>query len=305
MRKFLLLSFVAVMACSPSKKEQKQQSADTEVVTDAFKGIDIQGHRGARGLYPENTIPGFIEALKLGVNTLEMDLAISADKQLIVSHEPYMNAEICLDREGNEIPEDQQLTYNIYKMKHNELLDFDCGMKPHPRFPEQKKMTVTKPLLADVIDAVERHIAEYNLPKVNYNIEIKTQAQYDNVYHPAPKLFADLVYNLLNLKLDWSRVTIQSFDFRVIQYFHEKYPDVQLALLIENELPWRANIDSLGFTPQIYSCDYALLTEEIVAELQAEKMKVIPWTVNERADMDRLLLWGVDGLITDYPNRTK
>lgn len=270
-----------------------------------FQDIDIQGHRGARGLWPENSILGFIETLKLGVNTLEMDLAVTADNQLLISHEPYLSAEICLDSTGREIAKTDQYAFNIYQMDHRELMAFDCGSKIHPRFPNQKKMAVTKPLLADAIDAVERYIAENNLPMINYNIEIKTQAAYDNIYHPTPKVFSDLVYNLVNLKLDWSRVTIQSFDFRVIQYFHEKYPNVQLALLIENELPWKQNIDSLGFVPQIYSCDYSLLTKEVVKELQAENMKVIPWTVNERADMERLLTWGVDGLITDYPDRTK
>ena len=270
-----------------------------------FQDIDLQGHRGARGLWPENTIPGFLNVLDLGVNTLEMDLAVSADGQLIVSHEPYFSAEICLDRNGNEIPEDQQLGYNIYKMTYDQVAEFDCGSKIHPRFPDQEKISTIKPRLVDVIHEVEAFLADKKLPKVNYNIEIKSSVPSDNLYHPTPAVFSDMVYQLLSLKLDWSRVTIQSFDFRVLQYFHQTYPDVTLALLIENELPWKTNIDSLGFTPQIYSCDYNLLTQEVVTELQAEKMKVIPWTVNERSDMDRLLEWGVDGIITDYPNRTK
>jgi glycerophosphoryl diester phosphodiesterase len=100
-------------------------------------------------------------------------------------------------------------------------------------------------------------------------------------------------------------VTIQSFDFRVLQVFRKKYPHVKLAALVENQKSWEENIKALGFTPDIYSCYYELLTKDIVLALQKKKMKVIPWTVNERADMDRLLDWGVDGLITDYPNRTK
>lgn len=288
--RYLLISLIAIVSCQPKR---------------TFQDIDLQGHRGARGLWPENTIPGFLNVLDLGVNTLEMDLAVSADGQLIVSHEPYFSAEICLDRNGNEIPEDQQLGYNIYKMTYDQVAEFDCGSKIHPRFPDQEKISTIKPRLVDVIHEVEAYLADKKLPKVNYNIEIKSSVPSDNLYHPTPAVFSDMVYQLLSLKLDWSRVTIQSFDFRVLQYFHQTYPDVTLALLIENELPWKTNIDSLGFTPQIYSCDYNLLTQEVVTELQAEKMKVIPWTVNERSDMDRLLEWGVDGIITDYPNRTK
>ena len=288
--RYLLISLIAIVSCQPKR---------------TFQDIDLQGHRGARGLWPENTIPGFLNVLDLGVNTLEMDLAVSADGQLIVSHEPYFSAEICLDRNGNEIPEDQQLGYNIYKMTYDQVAEFDCGSKIHPRFPDQEKISTIKPRLVDVIHEVEAFLADKKLPKVNYNIEIKSSVPSDNLYHPTPAVFSDMVYQLLSLKLDWSRVTIQSFDFRVLQYFHQTYPDVTLALLIENELPWKTNIDSLGFTPQIYSCDYNLLTQEVVTELQAEKMKVIPWTVNERSDMDRLLEWGVDGIITDYPNRTK
>jgi glycerophosphoryl diester phosphodiesterase len=281
---------ILVVSCQPKK---------------SFQNIDLQGHRGARGLWPENTVPGFLNAIDLGVNTLEMDLAVTADGQLVVSHEPYLSSEICLDLNGKDILESQQLNYNIYQMTYTQLAGYDCGSKIHPRFPNQEKISTVKPRLVDVIHEVEAYLAEKNLPKINYNIEIKSSVASDTLYHPIPSVFSDMTYQLLNRKLDWSRVTIQSFDFRVLQYFHETYPDVTLALLIENELPWKTNIDSLGFMPQIYSCDFNLLKQETVTELQSSKMKVIPWTVNERADMDRLLSWGVDGIITDYPDRTK
>jgi glycerophosphoryl diester phosphodiesterase len=288
--RYLLISLIAIVSCQSKR---------------TFQDIDLQGHRGARGLWPENTIPGFLNAIDLGVNTLEMDLAVTAEGQLVVSHEPYLSSEICLDQNGKDILEAQQLSFNIFKMTYDQLVEYDCGSRIHPRFPDQEKMAVFKPRLVDVINHVETYLKEKSLPTVNYNIEIKSSIASDNLYHPTPAIFSDLVYQLVNLKLDWSRVTIQSFDFRVLQYFHTTYPDVTLALLIESELPWKANIDSLGFTPQIYSCDYNLLTKETVSELQTANMKVIPWTVNERADMDRLLEWGVDGIITDYPDRTK
>jgi len=267
--------------------------------------FDWQGHRGARGLMPENSIPGFIHAVDLGVNTLEMDLAITADGKIVVSHEPYFSSDICQDPDGNAISEKAALEHNIYEMNYREVKQYDCGSKPHPRFPEQKKISTIKPLLSEVIDTVETYTKNNGISPLNYNIEIKSSAATDNLYHPVPSEFADRVYALIDEKLSWDRVTIQSFDFRVLQYIHKQYRAVPLVLLIENQLPWRSNIDSLEFVPAVYSCDYKLLSADVVSELQNEGMKVIPWTVNDRADMDRLIEWGADGIITDYPNRIR
>ena len=267
-----------------------------------FDEIDLQGHRGARGLWPENSIEGFVNVLDHGVNTLEMDLVITRDSLVLVSHEPFFSEEICLDQNDEEISPKGQRNHNIFQKTYDEILSYDCGSKKHPRFPEQTKLKITKPLLVDVINAVKR---EPLSDSVRYNIEIKTNVKTDDIFHPTPSVFSDLVYQVIDENLDWSLVTIQSFDFRVLQYFQKTYPKVQLALLIENKLEWTANIDSLGFTPEIYSCDYMLLSESIIKELQVAGMAVIPWTVNERDDMDQLLKWNVDGIITDYPNRTK
>ncbi len=291
MKKSLILLIIGVMACTNKPK--------------TFAEIDLQGHRGARGLMPENTIPAFIKALDFGVNTLEMDLVITADSQVLVSHEPFMSAEICMDSTGFRFPEVLQKKYNIYEMTYAQVKEFDCGLRLHPRFPTQEKLSVSKPLLEEVIDVVNTYTNEKGISEPRYNLEIKSQEATDNKYHPTVSVFSDLVYEVVDKKLDWKNVTIQSFDFRVLQYYKEKYPEVTLALLIENTLSWSDNIDSLGFTPTIYSCDYKLLSSATVTEIQEAGMRVIPWTVNERADMDKLLEWGVDGIITDYPDRTK
>ena len=270
-----------------------------------FDQIDLQGHRGARGLWPENSLYGFQKVLDLGVNTLELDLAITGDSQVLVSHEPYFSPEICLYKSGNEISEEEARKLNIYKMSYEEIQAYDCGTKLHPRFPDQEKVAVTKPLLSEVLSTIESEVAERGLDTMRYNIELKSSASTDNEYHPTPDVFSDMVYSVIDQHLDWSQVTIQSFDFRVLQYFKKQYPTVNLALLIENELPWEVNLDSLGFDPDIYSCDYMLLSKKIVRSIQERDIDVIPWTVNERQDMDQLLKWGVDGIITDYPDRTK
>lgn len=267
--------------------------------------FDLQGHRGCRGLMPENTIPAFLKAIELGVNTLEMDLAVTADGRLVVSHEPFMSSRICLDSSGAEIPEAEELSYNIYKMTYEEVSQFDCGSRPHPWFPAQQKLAVVKPLLTDVLDTIKAYEQAQGLEPLRYNIEIKSSAATDHVYHPAPGDFSDLVYQVVDARLDWELVTVQSFDFRILQYFHKAYPHVRLALLIENDLTPDQNLDSLGFKPDIYSCDFTLLSRQSVLSLQQEAIKVVPWTVNEVADMQRLVQWGVDGLITDYPDRFK
>ncbi|WP_420316712.1 glycerophosphodiester phosphodiesterase family protein [Ekhidna sp.] len=263
--------------------------------------IDIQGHRGARGLAPENSIPAFLLATKLGVNTLELDVVVSKDRKIIVSHEPYISPDFCFDVNGDTISSDSII--NIYRLNYDEVKKFDCGSSGNVKYPEQKKVAVYKPLLSDVIDTVESYIQSNQLKRVNYNIELKSKRSTEEEFHPSPPSFSDLVYQLLKAKGLLEQTTIQSFDFRILQFFHQKYPEVKLVLLIENELNWKVNIDSLGFIPEVYSPYYPLLSRAEVHEIHDGGMKVIPWTVNEPAIMEQLIVWGVDGIITDYPDR--
>lgn len=265
--------------------------------------FDLQGHRGARGLRPENTIPAFLLSIDAGVTTVELDLAVTKDKQLVVSHEPWMSATICLQPDGTPIRPDDEKKFNLYQMNYDEIEKFDCGSKGNAKFPEQLKMKVSKPLLSDVIVAIEDHIRSYSQYEVDYNIEIKSSPAGDNKQHPKPEEFSDLVYNLLDQYVAMDRVVIQSFDFRVLKYWHEKYPQVRLAALVENTKSIDSNLKALGFTPSIYSPSFELIDKEKVQYLQRQKIRVIPWTVNETADMKRMLQYGVDGFITDYPNR--
>ena len=165
----------------------------------------------------------------------------------------------------------------------------------------KKKSWISKPLLTKVLDTVEQ-VATAKGQLINYNIELKSELALEGVYHPEVAVFCQVAYQAINDQVDWCRITIQSFDFRILRYFNRHYPEVQLALLIENELSWELNIDSLGFKPEIYSCDYTLLSADTISELQEKNMKVIPWTVNDSIDMRQLIHWGVNGLITDYPN---
>lgn len=266
--------------------------------------IDKQGHRGCRGLMPENTIPAFIKAIDLGVNTLEMDLVITSDNKVLVSHEPFFNHEITTLPNGELVLESNEKELNIYKMTYSEVIKYDVGSKVHPRFPQQLKMKVHKPLLSEVIDSVEMYSKENHKPAPYYNIETKTNFQTDGVYHPEPKEFVDLMMDVIFEKKIENRVIIQSFDIRTLHYLHQKHPDIKTALLVEDfdKKDFLKQIEDLGFVPTIYSPAQNLVTPKLVKECKSKKVNLIPWTVNNISSINKLTKMGVDGIISDYPN---
>ncbi|WP_428225082.1 glycerophosphodiester phosphodiesterase [Flavobacterium sp.] len=266
--------------------------------------FDLQGHRGCRGLLPENTIEAMKKAIDIGVTTLEMDVVISKDGKVVVSHEPFLSHEICLDYTNKEITEATEQSYNLYQMNYNEIKACDCGSKIHPRFLEQQKIKTYKPLLTEVIDTVERYLKEkYPNRKLFYNIETKTTPEGDRIFHPEPKEFVDKLMAVLKEKKILSKTFIQSFDTRTLKYLHHNYRGIKTILLVENKENYLQNLKNLGYAPKVYSPDFHLLTKEIVNDLHHKKIKVIPWTVNSIEDMQSVITLGVDGLITDYPNR--
>jgi glycerophosphoryl diester phosphodiesterase len=270
-----------------------------------YPRFDIEGHRGARGLAPENTIPSFLKALEMGVTTIELDVVITKDRKVIVSHEPWMSAAICSDGSGIAVSEKDEKKYNINQLTYEEVRKFDCGSRGNEKFPQQEKIKVEKPLLLDVILAVEDYIRNNSSYEVDYNIEIKCSKEGDGKFHPAPEEFSNLVYEVVDQYLPWDRVIIQSFDFRVLKYWNKKYPDVRLACLVENTKSVETNLHDLGFKPDIYSPYFKLLTKSKVDYLHKQKIRVVPWTINEDAEMLSAKGMGVDGFITDYPDRAK
>lgn len=265
--------------------------------------MDVQGHRGCRGLMPENTIPAFLKAIDLGVTTLEMDAVISKDGKVIVSHEPFMSHVICRGPEGENITEEEEKSYNIYQMTYEEIRECDCGSLLHPGYPEQQKLTVSKPLLSEAIREVEAYLEDNNLAKVRYNIETKSTPEGDNTFHPEPKKFVDLLMEVIEEGGIADRSTIQSFDMRTLQYAHQQYPDMELALLVGNAKSPQKNLDALGFVPEIYSPYYKLVSKKTVDFAREKNMQIIPWTVNEPKDIRKMIKLEVDGIISDYPDR--
>jgi glycerophosphoryl diester phosphodiesterase len=266
--------------------------------------IDKQGHRGCRGLMPENTIPAFIKAVDLGVNTLEMDLVITNDNKVLVSHEPFFNHEITTLPNGEWVLESNEKEFNIYKMTYSEVIKYDVGLKTHPRFPNQFKMKAHKPLLSEVIDSVEIYAKENRKPVLYYNIETKTTPQTDGIFHPEPKKFVDLMMRVILEKKIENRVIIQSFDIRTLHYLHQNHPEIKTALLVEDfdKREFFKQIEDLGFVPTIYSPAQNLVTPKLVKECKSKGVKLIPWTVNDLKSINNLTKMGVDGIISDYPN---
>lgn len=267
------------------------------------KKIIIQGHRGARGLFPENTILSFIEAVKLGVDTLEMDVVISKDGQVVVSHEPWMNPVFCSCPDGRPVEENSKEKYNLFNMTYAEIKEYDCGMRENTEFPLQKRNAAHKPLLSEVILKVEEYVVKNRSTQVNYNIEIKSESEEDNIFNPDPKNFVELVWAEIEREDVVSRCNLQSFDVRILQEIKRKVPGIKLALLVENQDGLQANLDRLGFIPNIYSPDYNLIDATLINDVHTKGMQIIPWTVNEIKEMQQLIELGVDGIITDYPNR--
>lgn len=266
--------------------------------------FDKEGHRGCRGLMPENTIPAMLKAVDLGVNTLEMDAVITADNQVILSHEPFFNHEITTKKNGSFVTTDEEKSLNIFKMTYAETQTFDVGLKPHPRFPNQQKLPAHKPLLADVIDSVEHYVKKKKAPLVAYNIEIKTTAATDGIFHPSPEVFVRLLMQVIKDIGIGERVIIQSFDVRTLQLVHRHYPAIKTSLLVDegDTKTFDEQIKNLGFTPAIYSPYYLFVNSGLVQSCHAAGMKLIPWTVNDLNTIMALKKLGVDGLITDYPD---
>ncbi|RYF21452.1 MAG: glycerophosphodiester phosphodiesterase [Flavobacteriales bacterium] len=267
------------------------------------QAFEIQGNRGARGLMPENTIPGMIKALENGATTLKLEVVISKDKQVVVSQEPYFNHVISLSPNGEEITLKNQKKFNIYKMDYDEVKQFDVGSKPNPRFPQQEKFRVEKPLFNDLIDKVEFFTSKRKkLGKPHYNIETKLIRKGDGEFQPSPAEYVELIMEIVKSKKLENRVTIHSFDIRSLQYLHEKYPHIPTSLGIDEKEDFENNIKALGFNPTIYSPYLPLVGKGLVDKCHAAGIKIIPWTVNTLKEINYVKNLGVDGIVTDYPN---
>lgn len=299
MYRILILLLITITSCSKTTRifnEPPTMKTNTS--------FDWQGHRGARGLLPENTLPAFAHALTYpAIKTLELDLAVTKDQQLVVSHEPWMAALICSHPDGSPVSEEEEQSLIIHQMTLAEVQSFDCGLRGNANFPEQDARPTRKPTLAAMVEMAEQVAQDLNRPLPFYNIEIKSLPEWDEEYTPLPEAFARLLLQELARLGIAERTTIQSFDVRSLQAVRQQAPAQTLAYLVANKNTLEQNLDTLGFLPDIYSPYYLLCTPELTQILHQQNILLIPWTVNAPQEMKRLIEMGVDGIITDYPNR--
>lgn len=293
----------------------------------AASAFDLQGHRGARGLAPENTLAAFATALSIGVTTLELDVGITKDGVLVVHHDRWLNPNITRGPDGQYLPGRGPL---IHSLTLDELRRYDVG-RLRPESPYAKSFSQQKPAdgeriptLAEVFDLVRQRGAD----AVRFNIETKLtpNAAADTA---APETFAAALAKAIRDANLATRASVQSFDWRTLTAMKRIAPEIQRVCLTAQSpnfdtvhagkpgpSPFTAGLDVDDFggsTPrlvaeagcEIWSPAFRDVTPERLAEAKALKLKIIPWTVNEPAEMDNLIALGVDGIITDYPDRLR
>lgn len=259
----------------------------------------IQGHRGCRGLYPENSLPAFQHALEMGVTVLEMDVCLSADGHVYVSHEPYLNPLYASFPDGKPVTD---ASINLYQKTYAKIKSFDVGSRGNKLFPEQSRVSAYKPLLSEVLALGEAFASKSGRP-VYYNIEIKSEpSEYGKSQPATVKEFADRVWSVISKHISPSSLILQSFDFAVLHYWKTAINKGRISALVEKETPEQM-LASLGFVPDIFSPSHKYLTKAQIDFCHARGMQVIPWTINTTAEMQQFSDWQVDGIITDYPNR--
>ncbi len=262
-----------------------------------------EGHRGARGHLPENTIPSMLKAIDLGANAIEVDVYITRDGEVLIAHDPFVNVGISTLPDGKELNADIAKNYIWHQMDYSEIRKIDVGSKGNAAFPQQQKLPVHMPLLGELIDSVEHYTAKNGRKPVIYNIEIKSNPRYDSIYQPDAATLVKKVMDVVKSKNLGNRYYLQSFDKRMIIEVNKSYPRVVTAYLVDSKTKTPADhIAELGYTPEIYSPHYKLVTPETVAECRRLNMKLVPWTVNTREEVDALVKLGVNGIITDYPD---
>ncbi|MDR2270848.1 MAG: glycerophosphodiester phosphodiesterase [Sphingobacterium sp.] len=277
---------------------------DSAKTTNSFPKLSLEAHRGGRGLYPEESIAAMKNAIDLPhVTTLEMDCHITKDRKVVVFHDDYLNPKFVLKPDGSEIPEKDK-SLKIYSINYKDLIRYDIGSKFYKEFPEQKKQVTRIAKLADLIDSTEAYALQKRKVPMFYNIEVKSKEDKDGIYHPRVEEFVDLMVQVITEKKIAARTIIQSFDIRAVKYLNKAYPQLKVSYLIDANYTKNAQetVAELGFTPFIISPHYKLVTSDFVKQYHKANIKVIPWTVNNKNDIDQLKALKVDGIISDYPN---
>ncbi len=258
----------------------------------------IYAHRGFRGMSPENTIPAMKHALELGADVLEMDIAFSADKQAVVSHDPWIDSLISFDPQGKAIAAQKSLA--LYEMEYSLIQQYDVGSRGHKDFPKQARYKAYIPRLVDLIDSVELYVEKNGLKKPWYSIETKTSKARDNKVQPEPEEFVKLLMDIVIAKGIRERVIIQSFDERTLEIIHRDYPDVVTMINISKG-SLEENLARMSFQPDYYAPIPQLIDAELVTKCKTIGLKLLCGNVNDKKEIDRMFSLGIMEYCTDYP----
>ena len=246
--------------------------------------ILVHGHRGARAVRPENTLPAFEYAIQAGADVLELDLAVTKDNVLVASHDPVLNKAICTGGTGNRV---------IRQMTLAELRKWDCGALRNPDYPRQQPVPGTRvPTLDEVLALAPRG-------SFHFNIETKIFLKQPE-YTPSPDEFARLLVEAIRRHKLESRVIIQSFDFRTLRAARKIAPEIPRAALYMG-LPRDLIAMTREAEATILSPHFLLISKKLVDDAHAAGFSLVPWTANEPAQWDKLIAAGVDAIISDDP----
>ena len=266
--------------------------------------IDLQAHRGGAGLMPENTVSAMKTALDLGVNTLELDLQVSGDGKVVVSHDAYFHSRYATRPDGTEVRKSDPKEY-IYTMPYDSVARYDTGLRDSTVWPGKACIAEHKPLADELLDFTENYARDNGLTMPRYNVEIKSRAgKGEGVDWPEYHEFVDKCMELLLSKDLGDRLVVQSFDVRALNYMHEKYPHVKLSYLVdEDDVDFDAYMSLLDFIPAWLSPHYSTVDENLCHKVREKGMKIVPWTVDEPSDIERMAELKVDAIISNYPDR--
>lgn len=257
--------------------------------------VEVQGHRGCRGYLPENSLIAFNSALESDVDVLEMDLAVTSDGVLVISHDPHINRELCRYNDGRAVTDD----ILIHRLSLAEVQSFDCGSVKHSRFPSQTPIAKTRiPTLEEVFSLV-RESSHPNAKRIGFNIETKIFLDHPE-YTVGPEEFSQKVVDAFRKSGFLSRITLQSFDFRTLKIAKALEPTLRTVALIEDP---SIDMVAVGLELRAYaiSPSFSLVNKELVRAAHTHDLKVIPWTLNTKDEWLSAIEMKVDGIITDIP----
>ena len=253
----------------------------------------IFGHRGCRGILPENSIEGFQKAIDLGVDGIEFDVVVNKDKQIVISHAPFMEKKYCLLPDGRKIKREKQL--NLFEMKQTEIEKFDCGSKFHSNFPKQKKLKTHKPLLQELFTKVD-------LSDVMILLEIKSEKRQYGKYQPQPDEYVDIILKEISNYAHRDNIIFMSFDSNIINELNNRAPQYKLIYLSYKPFKSiKSSIKNLTIQPYAIGLHYSTISKREIIKAHELGMAVFAWTVNSLKDFEQLKRYGIDGIITDYP----